>query len=38
LLLWRLRVYRIATIAAGLLAAVLAAVVTYQALWVLSLR
>lgn len=38
LLLWRLRVYRVATVAAALLAAVLAAVVVYQALWVLSLR
>jgi hypothetical protein len=38
LLLWRLRVYRIATVAAALLAGVLAAVVAYQAFWVLSLR
>lgn len=38
LLLWRLRVYRAATMAAALLAAVFAAVVVYQALWVLSLR
>ena len=38
LLLWRLRAYRIATVAAGLLAGVLAAVVVYQALWVLHLR
>lgn len=38
LLLWRLRVYRVATVAAALLAAVLAAVVVYQALWILSLR
>jgi hypothetical protein len=37
LLLWRLRDYRAATVAAALLTAVLAAVVTYQALWVLSL-
>ena len=38
LLLWRLRVYRVATLAAALLAGVLAAVVAYQAFWVLSLR
>jgi len=38
LLLWRLRVYRVATVAAALLAGVLAAVVAYQAFWVLSLR
>ncbi len=38
LLLWRLRVYRIATAAAGLLTGVLAAVVAYQALWILSIR
>jgi hypothetical protein len=38
LMLWRLRVYRVATVAAALLAGVLAAVVAYQALWVLSLR
>jgi hypothetical protein len=38
LLLWRLRDYRIATGAAALLALVFAAVVAYQALWVLSLR
>jgi len=38
LLLWRLRAYRIATVAAALLAGVLAAVVVYQALWVLHLR
>lgn len=38
LLLWRLRVYRVATVAAALLAGVLAAVVSYQAFWVLSLR
>lgn len=38
LLLWRLRVYRVATVAAALLATVLAAVVVYQTLWVLSLR
>ncbi len=37
LLLWRLRVYRVATTAAALLAGVLAAVVAYQVLWVLSL-
>ena len=38
LLLWRLRTYRVATVAAALLAGVLAAVVAYQVLWVLSLR
>ena len=38
LLLWRLRVYRVATVAAVLLAGVLAAVVAYQVFWVLSLR
>jgi hypothetical protein len=38
LLLWRLRVYRVATVAAALLAGVLAAVVAYQVFWVLSLR
>ncbi len=38
LFLWRLRDYRIATVAAALLAGVLAAVVAYQVLWVLSLR
>ncbi len=38
LLLWRLRVYRVATVAAALLTTVLAAVVAYQALWVHSLR
>lgn len=37
-LLWRLRDYRVATFAAGLLAGVLAAVVAYETLWVLSLR
>jgi len=38
LLLWRLRVYRVATAAAALLVAVFAAVVVYQSLWVLSIR
>jgi hypothetical protein len=38
LLLWRLRVYRIATVAAALLTGVLAAVVAYEVFWVLSLR
>ena len=38
LLLWRLRVYRVATVAAALLAGVFAAVVAYQVFWVLSLR
>lgn len=37
LLLWRLRRYRTALLAAALLAVVFAAVVAYQALWVLSL-
>lgn len=37
LFLWRLKDYRVATIAAMLLTGVLAAVVAYQALWVLSL-
>ncbi len=37
LLLWRLKDYRVATLAAVLLTGVLAAVVAYQALWVLSL-
>jgi len=36
LLLWRLRRYRTALIAAALLTGVFAAVVAYQALWVLS--
>jgi len=36
LLLWRLRHYRTALLAAGLLTAIFAAVVAYQALWVLS--
>jgi len=38
LLLWRLRVYRVATVAAVLVAGVFAAVVAYQVLWVLSLQ
>jgi hypothetical protein len=38
LLLWRLRAYRVATVAAVLLTGVLAAVVSYQVFWVLSLR
>jgi len=38
LLLWRLRAYRVATVAATMLAVVLAAVVAYQAFWVSSLR
>jgi hypothetical protein len=38
LLLWRLRTYRIATVAAALLTGVFATVVAYQALWVLSLQ
>ena len=38
LLLWRLRAYRVATLAAALLTVVFAAVVAYQILWVLSLR
>jgi len=37
LLLWRLRRYRTALFGAALLAGVFAAVVAYQALWVLSL-
>jgi hypothetical protein len=37
LFLWRLRRYRTALLAAALLAGVFAAVVAYQALWVLSL-
>ena len=37
LLLWRLRRYRTALFAAALLGGVFAAVVAYQALWVLSL-
>jgi hypothetical protein len=37
LLLWRLRRYRTALFAAALLTGVFAAVVAYQALWVLSL-
>ena len=37
LLLWRLRRYRAALFAAALLGGVFAAVVAYQALWVLSL-
>ena len=36
LLLWRLRDYRTALFAAALLSGILAAVVVYQALWVLS--
>lgn len=36
LLLWRLRRYRAALVAAVLLAGIFAAVVVYQALWVLS--
>jgi len=36
LLLWRLRHYRTALIAAALLAGIFAAVVVYQSLWVLS--
>jgi hypothetical protein len=36
LLLWRLRHYRTALIAAALLTGIFAAVVVYQALWVLS--
>lgn len=36
LLLWRLRHYRTALLAAALLTCVFAAVVAYQALWVLS--
>jgi hypothetical protein len=38
LLLWKLRVYVVATVAAALMAGVFAAVVVYQVLWVLSLR
>jgi len=38
LLLWRLRVYVVATVAASLMAFVFAAVVAYQVFWVLSLR
>jgi hypothetical protein len=38
ILLWRLRVYVVATVAAALLAFVFAAVVAYQVFWVLSLR
>jgi hypothetical protein len=38
LLLWRLRAYRVATVAAALLTGVFATVVAYQVLWVLSLR
>jgi hypothetical protein len=38
LLLWRLRVYVVATVAAALMAFVFAAVVAYQVFWVLSLR
>jgi hypothetical protein len=38
LLLWRLREYVVATVAAGLVAFVFAAVVAYQVFWVLSLR
>ena len=38
LLLWRLRAYRVATVAAAMLAVVLAAVVAYQAFWVSNLR
>jgi hypothetical protein len=37
-LLWRLRVYTVATVAAALMTGVFAAVVAYQVLWVLSLR
>jgi hypothetical protein len=37
LLLWRLRHYRSALMAAALLAGIFAAVVTYQALWLASL-
>lgn len=37
LLLWRLRAYRAATLAAILLTGVLAAVVAYQVWWMLSL-
>jgi hypothetical protein len=38
LLLWRLRTYVVATVAAALVAFVFAAVVAYQVFWVLSLR
>jgi hypothetical protein len=38
LLLWRLRQYTVATVAAALVALVFAAVVAYQVFWVLSLR
>ena len=38
LLLWKLRVYVVATVAAALMAGVFAAVVVYQVLWVVSLR
>jgi len=38
LLLWRLRAYVVATVAAALMAFVFAAVVAYQVFWVLSLR
>jgi hypothetical protein len=38
LFLWRLRAYRVSTIAAALVTGVFAAVVAYQVLWVLSLR
>jgi hypothetical protein len=38
LLLWRLRAYVAATVAAALLTGVFAAVVSYQVFWVLSLR
>jgi len=38
LLLWRLRAYTVATVAAALMTGVFAAVVVYQVLWVLSLR
>jgi len=37
LFLWRLKDYRAATVAGALLTIILAAVVVYQALWVLSL-
>lgn len=38
LFLWRLRAYRVSTVAAALVTGVFAAVVAYQVLWVLSLR
>lgn len=38
LLLWRLKAYVAATVAAALVAGVFAAVVAYQVFWVLSLR